>query len=132
MGSTATGAFTIDVWEAAPAEAGEGVELSRTHIAKTFAGDLRGTSSGEFVMAQAPNGAAAYVGVEQVTATLDGRSGTFLLQHSASMTTSSQSLSIQVVPESGTRGLAGLSGTLSIDRDTDGGHAYTLRYELPS
>jgi hypothetical protein len=37
---------------------------------------------------------------------------------------------VTVVPDSGTDGLTGLTGTLDIDA-SGGKHAYTLHYELP-
>jgi hypothetical protein len=78
----------------------------------------------------AVKGSAGYVALEIVTGTLHGHTGTFILQHTGTMTRGTPQLSITVVPDSGTGQLVGLSGTMSIDR-VDGKHSYTLEYTLP-
>jgi hypothetical protein len=55
-------------------------------------------------------GSAGYVAVEKVTGKLNGRSGTFILQHTGTMNRGAQQLTISVVPDFGTRQLAGLTG----------------------
>ena len=94
-----------------------------------------GTTRGEMLTSiTAGTGAMAYVAIETVTATLDGRSGTFVFIHNATMNKAaaeSQSLHIAVVPASGTGGLTGISGTFAIHIDSAGKHTYTFDYELP-
>jgi hypothetical protein len=100
-------------------------------IAKTFKGDLDGTSVGQMLaMGNPAAGSAGYVAMERVTGTLGGRQGSFALQHSGTMDKGAQSLSVTVVPGTGTDGLAGLSGTMDI-RIEGGQHFYILRYSLP-
>ena len=67
--------------------------------------------------------------IERVTGTLSGRKGSFVLQHSGTMTRGTQHLEISVVPDSGTGDLAGLTGTMSI-RIEGGKHFYELLYNL--
>jgi Flp pilus assembly protein TadG len=76
-------------------------------------------------------GSGAYVALERVTATLNGRAGTFLLQHTGSMTSDSQQLLITVVPDSGTGQLIGLTGKFTI-KIVDKKHFYELEYSLPA
>src|SRR5215216_7138250 len=84
--------------------------LGRMSIDKQFHGDLEGTSKGEMLaMGTAVEGSAGYVAIERVTGTLHGRSGTFALQHSGTMTRGEPHLTITVVPDSGTGQLAGLA-----------------------
>ena len=111
-------------------EASFGDGIGRFSLAKTFHGDLQGTSVGEMlaVRTQVP-GSAGYVLIEQVEATLDGRSGTFMLQHHGIMTRGRPELTVVVIPDSGTGGLAGIAGQMSIDAAAN--HAYVLRYSLP-
>lgn len=75
-------------------------------------------------------GSAGYVAIKQVSGTLAGRSGTFVLQHSGVMMRGAQQLTITVVPDSGTEQLVGLAGRMEIDI-VDGKHFYTLQYTLP-
>src|SRR5262249_28072353 len=104
--------------------------LGRMSLDKQFHGDLEATSKGEMLAAStAVKGSAGYVAIERVSGTLHGRRGTFVLQHSGTMTRGAGVLTITVVPDSGTDELAGLAGTMAIDI-ADGRHAYTFDYTL--
>jgi hypothetical protein len=79
-------------------------------------------------------GSAGYVAIERVTGTLRGRSGSFALQHSSTMTRGNPLQSIIVVPDSGTGDLAGLEGSMTIviaDHDGQRKHFYKFEYSLP-
>jgi predicted flavoprotein YhiN len=130
MTHQATGAFTIDTGEDEPFGEQDGVKLSRVRVTKTFAGEIAVSSTTALVMAGAQEGSAAYVGLEQVVASVRGHSGSFVLQHSATMTKDAQSLSLTVVPDSGTGELLGISGQARIEIDAEGGHRLILDYEL--
>lgn len=107
-------------------------KVGRMSIDKTFAGDLVGTSQGEMLSGGSPaEGSAGYVAIERVMGTLQGRDGGFLLQHSGTMTPESQELTITVIPGSGTGGLEGIAGSMSIEIE-DGQHFYDFEYTLPS
>jgi len=106
--------------------------LGRMSLDKTFHGDLEGSSRGEMLTAMTRvEGSAGYVAIERVSATLHGRTGTFVLQHSGTMTRGAPQLSITVVPDSATGELTGLAGAMSIGR-ADGKHSYELTYTLDS
>jgi hypothetical protein len=75
-------------------------------------------------------GSAGYVAMERVTGTLHGRTGSFVLQHNATMNRGVPQLSIMVVPDSGTGQLVGLTGTFDIQISA-GKHSYTFDYTLP-
>ena len=60
---------------------------------------------------------------------LQGKAGTFVVQHSGIMNRGVASLTCTVVPDSGTGSLAGLSGVLRISI-VDGKHYYELDYAL--
>jgi len=111
---------------------GEGAARGRMSLDKRFHGDLDATSKGEMLTAMSgTQGSAGYVAIEKVTGTLDGRAGTFALQHSATMTRGAPDLRIIVVPDSGTGALAGLAGTMKIVIAEGGKHFYELDYTLP-
>lgn len=100
-------------------------------IDKVFHGDLQGSSVGQMLAFRSPvQGSAGYVAMERVTATLAGRQGAFTLQHNGLMTRGTPELSVVVVPDSGSEGLLGLSGTLEISI-CEGRHDYRLVYALP-
>jgi hypothetical protein len=122
------GTFTVAVVPLAPAPA-EGI--SRYSINKAIHGDLEATTQGEMFSGGDPKqGAAGYVAIEVVTGTLQGKRGSFALQHSATMDAGGRKMTVIVVPGSGTGELKGISGTFAIDI-ADGRHSYELAYELP-
>ena len=105
--------------------------VGRLTIEKSFRGDLEGSSAGQMLsITTAVEGSAGYVAMERVTGQLDGRSGSFALQHSGTMNRGAPTLLVTVVPDSATDELTGLSGTMEIDI-VDGVHCYTFDYELP-
>ena len=104
--------------------------LGRMSIDKRFSGGIVGISKGEMLAAMTPvEGSAGYVALERVEGSLDGRGGSFVLQHSGTMDRGAQRLSITVVPDSGTDELAGLTGTMSLQIE-GGVHSYTFEYAL--
>jgi len=99
-------------------------------IDKQFHGDLEATSKGQMLTAgTAVKGSAGYVAIERVSGALHGRSGTFALQHSGTMTRGAPQLTITVVPDSGTGELLGLAGKMAIKIE-DGKHSYDFEYTL--
>ncbi len=126
----ASGTFEVKLVPQPLAHADTDAALGRMTIDKTFSGDLQATSIGEMLMAgTAVKGSAGYVAIERVSGTLQGRNGTFVLQHSGTMNRGAAQLSVTVVPDSGTGELVGLAGTLTIDI-TDGQHFYGFDYSL--
>ena len=105
--------------------------LSRMTFDKQFHGDLEGTSKGQMLAAGDPKTSGVYVAIEKFNGTLKGRSGSFILHHTGLMTRGAPQLSIEVVPDSGTGQLAGLTGKLIIKIAADGKHSYEFEYTLP-
>jgi hypothetical protein len=105
--------------------------LGRMSIAKQFHGALEAASSGEMLGWRTASGSGGYVAMETVRGTLDGRAGTFVLQHSSTMTRGEPLQSVTVVPDSGTDALAGLGGRMVIDIAPGGAHSYRFEYTLP-
>ena len=107
-----------------------GVQLSRMSLDKTFHGELEATSKGEMLSAMTPiKGSAGYVAIEQVNGSLSGKSGSFVLQHFGTMKRGADRLILEVVPDSGTGELEGLTGSMAINIE-DGKHEYIFEYEL--
>jgi hypothetical protein len=131
MSQHARGTFTLKMTHQPPYDSVGGVALGRMSIAKQFDGDIEGTSSVEMLSAGTPvKGSAGYVGIERITARVAGRAGSFVLQHTGTMTRGQPELSIRVVPDSGTGELAGLEGRMTIDI-VDGQHFYDLEFSIP-
>ena len=130
MAAHASGTFEVKLDPQAE-DKGEGSSLGRMSIEKQFHGDLEATSKGQMLTALTDvKNSAGYVAIERATGTLQGRRGTFVLQHNGIMTSSSQQLSVSVVPDSGAGELVGLAGKMTI-KIVDGKHLYDLEYTLP-
>lgn len=83
--------------------------LGRMRVAKTFTGGLTGSSVAQMLSVGTPiEGSAGYVATERVTGVLDGRHGSFVLEHAGIMRRGETSLAVTVVPDSGTEDLLGL------------------------
>jgi hypothetical protein len=128
----ASGPFDVKLTPQKPDNAAaESAGLGRMSIEKQFHGDLEATSAGEMLAAMsAIQGSAGYVAIERVSGTLHGRSGSFVLQHNATMTRGAPSLNVIVVPDSGSGELAGLAGTMNIVIAEGGKHSYEFAYTL--
>ena len=124
----ARGTFTVNIQPLSPPPA-EG--LARFSINKQIDGDFEAVTIGEMFSGGDPKtGAAGYVAIEVVTGTLHGKKGTFALQHMATMDASGRTMSVHVVPGSGTGEFKGISGTFAIEI-AGGKHSYDLEYTLP-
>ena len=129
MTSHASGTFDVKLTPQ-PAEDGD-AGLGRMSIDKQFHGDLEGTSKGFMLSSAAAvvKGSGGYVAMERVTGALKGRAGSFVLQHSGTMTRGTPQLSVTVVPDSATGQLEGLTGTMKIKIES-GKHSYEFEYTL--
>jgi hypothetical protein len=128
----ARGTFEVKLTPEAPDGTPADSALGRLRMVKQFHGDLQGSSRGQMLTAMTPvEGSAGYVAIERVTGTLNGRDGTFVLQHSGTMSQGRQNLIIAVVPHSGTGELVGLAGQMVITI-ANGKHAYEFEYTLPA
>jgi len=129
---TVTGPFDVQLAPQTLSGVADKSGLGRMSIDKRFHGALAATSTGEMLaFRSATPGSAGYVAMETVRGTLDGRAGSFVLQHSSTMTRGEPAQSITVVPDSGTDALAGLAGRVVIEIAPGGAHSYRFDYTLP-
>ena len=128
MTNRASGTFEVKL---SPQDQGADMPVGRMTIDKQFHGDLVGTSKGQMLMASSGSvkDSAGYVAIEKVTGTLNGRRGSFYLQHNGVMTRGVGELRITVIPDSGTDQLAGLSGKMNIII-AEGKHSYEFEYAI--
>jgi hypothetical protein len=104
--------------------------IDRLSIDKKYHGALQGTSSGQMQAIKDDQNTGAYVALEKVVASLNGRNGTFMLMHYGYMSQGAVGRwLVEVVPHSGTDQLAGLGGTMSIFQK-DKQHSYEFEYLL--
>lgn len=131
MKNRTEGRFDVTRTAEPPYDTSEGATLGRSRFDKRFEGGLVGTGVVNMISAvSGVKGSAGYVAIERIEGELDGRAGSFVLQHSGVMDRGVASLIVSVVPDTATGALVGLRGQMSID--TSGGeHRYVFEYDLP-
>ena len=127
----AAGTFDVKITPQASDLAPEGPHLGRMSLDKQYHGDLNAAAKGEMITAAglSVKESAAYSAVERITGTLHGKKGSFALQHTGIMDRGKPSLTITVVPDSGTAELTGLTGKMEIIIEGKM-HSYLLEYEI--
>ena len=122
--------FSLDAWEPVPdpSPVEDGApETARVVMRKTYKGDsLNAASTGHALTTQGARGA-SYVAQERITGSLNGREGSFILEHGATMGEGHETtMHAEIVPGSGTGALAGIGGRGRIEHEL-----LTLDVELP-
>ena len=126
-----TGSFDVTLAPQPPA-AGESPAPGRMLLDKQFHGPLEAHSKGQMLaFGTSVKGSAGYVAIELVEGQLEGRRGSFALQHSGTMNRGEPTLAVNVVPDSGTGKLTGLRGSMGI-RIEGGKHYYDFEYSFNS
>jgi Protein of unknown function (DUF3224) len=128
----ASGAFDVKVTPQKPdTQIARTANLGRLTIDKQFHGDLEASAKGEMLATQTEvKGSAGYVALERVTGKLQGRAGSFVLQHSATMKRGAPESTITVVPDSGTGELTGITGSMRVLVAADGSHSYEFEFRI--
>ena len=105
--------------------------VGRLTIDKEYSGVLVATGKGQMLSHRSSTqGSAGYVAIEYVSGSLDGKEGSFVLQHSGQMSAElGQQLTISIIPDSGDGELSNIAGSLEIEIK-DGQHFYILQYSL--
>jgi hypothetical protein len=125
---TAAGEFDVTMRPERMSVDASGFGLGRMVLDKQYHGALEASGNGEMLSFMgAVQGSAGYVAMERVEGVLDGKRGGFTLQHNGIMDRGHPSLSVLVVPDSGSGELTGLSGKLAI-RSENGQHHYEFEY----
>ena len=130
MTSHAESAYEIKKWDEKTYDEGEeGKHLTQCSVTQVYHGDIEGESLSTFLMAPAGEASATYVGLERITGTLEGRSGSFIIQFQGSFAGGLPSFSGIIVANSGTGELRGLKGAASMEAK-DGKPTVSLQYDF--
>jgi Protein of unknown function (DUF3224) len=107
----ATGRIDVQTYQPQPyEEVDEGPNLVEIHVSEAFSGDVEGAGIARFLQAVRDDGSASFVGIERVTGSVGGRTGSFLLQDAGTLEENTVEGEWFVVPGSGTGELRGLRG----------------------
>lgn len=132
---TATGTIDLTGWkEATVSEVDGGPKLTDVSSMSAYAGDFRGEGKLRYTLYyDAGDGSTGlFTGLEQVTGSLSGRAGSFVLRHDGTFGQEGTMVKydITVVPKSGTGELTGLRGSGSVIANHGEPTPYTLDYEV--
>lgn len=125
---TATGKIQVKSWETIPFDTSAGPSLNEIRVTEDFVGDITGAGAARMLQTLRADGSASFVAVERVAGTLDGRSGTFVLQDEGSLAGNRVKGTWFVVAGSGTGDLAGLCGEGGFEAELGQHAVYTLTY----
>lgn len=130
MTHLSAGTFDVTMTPQPADAAAAGDTIGRMLLDKKYHDSLDATGKGQMLAMRTPvEGSAGYVAMELVVGKLDGRSGSFVLQHSGTMNRGAALLVLGVVPDSGTGELVGLSGNMEIII-AEGRHSYRFEYNI--
>jgi hypothetical protein len=128
--TTANATFTVQGWDEQTFEERDPGKLTIASVQQAVSGDIEGSSDVRWVMAYTADDAAEFVGVQSVTGSLGGRTGSFVLRSVGTFDGKTAAGEVTVVAGSGTGDLAGLSGTGSFNAPMGGEASITLDYQL--
>ncbi|HET6180408.1 MAG TPA: DUF3224 domain-containing protein [Candidatus Sulfotelmatobacter sp.] len=124
----ATGPFDVKM---IPQDDKLGDGITRMLLDKHYHGDLEGAAKGQMLTTGiSASKSGAYIAMETFTGTLQGKTGGFALHHTGIMRNGTPDLTINVVPDSGTGQLTGITGKMTIIIAADGKHSYDFEYTL--
>ena len=125
------GTFEVKPTFEPPFDTRPGAKIGRATFEKVFQGPLSAESHVDMLSATSEvQGSAGYVALERIVGSIEGKQGSFVVQHSATMDRGVPSMTLTVVPDTATGTLTGLRGSMAIDV-VEGEHFYTLDFTLP-
>jgi hypothetical protein len=111
MKTHASATFALNAWDEKPLDERNGLpKLTRASVSKSYEGDITGEGKLEYLMMYRDDGSASFIGLERVVGSVGERPGSFVLQHSGTFKGGVATVTLLVVPGSGTGDLRGLRG----------------------
>ena len=131
MKNRANARFAIKNWDEKPYSEGPDLpKLTRATVTKTFTGDIEGEGHVEYLMMYRSDGSATFLGLERISGSIGGRTGSFVLQRTGVFEGGQAKESYSVLPGSATGDLRGLVGTGTSAVGHGMEHPFVLDYEL--
>jgi len=131
MRKQANATFALKSWDEKTYNEIEGApKLTRVSATKSYQGDIEGEGNLEYLMMYSTADSDSFIGLERVTGTIGGRSGSFVLQHNGTFEGGVAKVILSVVPGSGTGGLRGMRGEGGFSAGHQPPYAMTLDYSF--
>lgn len=123
--------FSVQSWDEQTFSEVDGqLKLTHASVTKTFAGDLEGEGTLQYLMFYGPRDQTRVIGLERVQGKLGGKAGTFVLEHMGGDDGSEARGRVTVLAGSGTGELTALRGSGEAVATRTGDYTMTLDYEL--
>lgn len=127
MQSKLEGIFQVTSWDEKPySEESDGAKLTNAKVTQTYTGSIEGESQVQYIMAHNSDKSAVFVGMEKVTASINGKSGSFVIQHNGKFENGVASSNFVIVTGSGQGELSGIEGSGSFESTEDGKSKYQM------
>ena len=132
MSKQAKATFEMKGWDEKPYDERDGApKLTRVSVTKSYDGDIEGEGTLEYLMMhRGEDGPASFIGLERVVGKLDGRSGSFVLQHEGTFVEGIAKSKHFVLADSGTGGLQGLQGQGDFEAGHQERYPFTFEYTV--
>ena len=124
------GVFQITAWDEIPyTENDDGSKLTNAKIKQSYSGDIEGSSELQYLMSYSSTGSAHFVGIETLVCSIDGKSGSIVLQHIGKFEAGVASSKFTILADSGKNELMGMVGSGSFTSGENGQAAYLVNLE---
>lgn len=94
-----------------------GTNLFRTEMLHNYEGVIKGEGSIQYLIAESTNCTGNMVAMEKVIGSIDGKSGSFVFQHIGTFDHGKITITLMVLPGSGTDELSGLHGQATLESE---------------
>jgi hypothetical protein len=122
--------FEVKSWDETPFDDLDDVpKMTRAVVSKTYAGDIEGSSTTEWLMAYAADGSATFVGLERITGQIHDRTGTLVLRHTGSYADGAARADLTVVEGANSGDLGSASGEGAFLADPGGSVSLVLSWD---
>lgn len=123
--------FSLKNWDEKPFDEYEGGQkMTRALVKYSYTGDLEGESNIEYLMVYNEDGTGSATALERVIGKIQGRSGSFAVQHKTIFDAKSVQEQWCIIPGSGTGELKGLVGEGKISISGKGPYDLSFNYEF--
>jgi hypothetical protein len=126
----ANGSFTVTGGHEDAYDEEGGLRLTHASGEQSFSGDIDGLGSVHWLMAYRPDRTARFVGLQRITGTIGGHSGSVVLTAEGEHDGSASRIRWQVVAGSGTGELEGLTGQGGLEAPDGPTGTYHLDYSF--